>query len=138
MDKIEWCERFNSGDDRLDIENRKLLNMINNLIEIRNSTGEDPQTLSSILSQIQDFAFSHFSHEEKLLMQVSKEEFSIHKEHHILFKKNLAFFCFGLFNDQKSFSLDDFCEFLANWFVSHTTTFDSHVAKVCQEETPEY
>lgn len=129
MDKIEWCEQFSSGISDLDAENRNLLGMINGLIEIRNAEEKDLQSLSSLLSQIQDYAFRHFGHEENYIMQVHREDFSDHKEQHTLFKKNLAFFCFGTFNNQNEASLNDFCEFLAEWFVFHTTNFDKHIAK---------
>ena len=138
MDKIEWCGQFNSGISDLDTENRNLLDMINSLVEIRNAEEKDLESLSSLLSQIQDYALRHFSREEGYIMQAHQEDFSDHKEQHTLFKKNLAFFCFNMINNEGELFLDDFLEFLVKWFVFHTTNFNKHIAKIYLENSPEF
>ena len=138
MDKIEWCVQFNSGISELDAENRNLLDMINSLIEIQNAEEKDLQSLSFLLSQIQDYALRHFSHEESYMMQAHQEDFSDHKKQHIFFKKNLATFCFDMFTNQDETSLDSFCEYLAKWFVFHTANFDKHIAVIYHENAPKF
>lgn len=134
MDKIEWCERFSSGNSDLDAVNRSLLDMINGLIEIRNSEGVDFQSLSSLLSQIQHCALRHFNHEESYMEQIPEEDFSDHKEHHALFRKSLEFFCFGMYSNQDKTFLNDFCEFLKKWFVFHTTNLNEQITELYHED----
>jgi hemerythrin-like metal-binding protein len=134
MDKIEWSEQFESGIPDLDAENLDLLNMINGLIEIRNNEGKDLSRLSSLLSQMQDYALRHFNHEERYMKKVHQKDFLCHKEQHTLFKKSLAFFCFGMLRNQDNTFLDDFCKFLTKWFISHTTNFNEHISKMYCEK----
>jgi hemerythrin-like metal-binding protein len=134
MDKVEWREKFSTGIEFLDYINRNLLDLINNLIEIRNSNQKDTQLLSSLLSQIQDFALTHFDHEEKFLTKLHREDFSEHKMQHILFKKKLAFFCFEMSNNPQETSLDEFCDFLAMWFIHHSTSFKDNITQAYRKE----
>ncbi len=134
MDKIEWCRQFNSGNSGLDTENRKLLGLINDLIEIRNSETDDLQSLSSIVSQIQHCAVGHFKHEEDYMRRISGEDFTDHKKHHDLFRNGLQLFCFGMYCDRNKTFLNDFCEFLSKWFVFHVTNLNEQIAELYHEE----
>lgn len=131
MDKVQWREGFSTGVEFLDKASRNLLDLINEMIEIQNSDEKDSQLLSSLLSQIQDFALMHFVLEERFLMKLHQNDFSDHKAQHTLFKKKLAFFCFELSDKPQEASLDEFCEFLADWFEQHCVSSRESIIQFC-------
>ena len=109
--------------------------MINNLIEVRNSDSKDPQALSALLSQIQDFALTHFNTEEKYLIKIHHKDYIDHKAEHTIFKKKLAFFCFEMSSNPKEAPLDEFCNFLVHWFIGHCMNSRESLASACDKET---
>ena len=135
MDKVKWREEFCTGVEFLDEASRNLLDLINDMIEIRNSEEKDNQHLSSLLSQIQDFALMHFVLEERFLVKLHQGDFPDHKAQHTLFKKKLAFFCYEMTNKPQEASLDEFCEFLGSWFEQHCLSSRESIIQFCNKKT---
>ena len=133
MNKVEWQEKYSTGVSLLDSGNRKLLDMINSLIETQNSAPEDSQAISSLLSQIQDLALTHFKNEEKYLININHKDYVDHKAEHTIFKKRLAFFCFERSNKSLEASLDEFCEFLVKWFIGHSLNSRESLTSTCDK-----
>jgi len=129
MDKIAWCEQFNSGISGMDAENRNLLERINHLIEVRNNGPTGHEALYVSLFQLQDHALEHFTQEECYLKNTCRKDFEYHRQQHTFFKDNLALFCFAVLQQNKVY-LDDFCYYLAEWFIFHVTHFDKRVVPI--------
>ena len=68
MNKIKWTDEFSVGVNSLDEQHKKLIGIINQLIEHHddaNSSGD----ISPFLTEMLEYAFTHFCDEEQLLLE---------------------------------------------------------------------
>ena len=78
MEKLVWESSWSVGDDTLDQDHKKLVNIINRL----NVAKENHEPVEWALEELAEYVDFHFSREEGMLKAANYEEYEAHiKEH---------------------------------------------------------
>ena len=89
MEKIIWSDQFNTGSVEIDNQHRHLVDLINILIENRN-TSTNPELLTETIEQLILFIEKHFADEERILKAADFPDVEHHQDHHLDFIENTA------------------------------------------------
>ncbi len=91
MPKIVWSESFSVGNDKIDKQHKKWIEIFNKAYD--KMMGNDYSNLSQIgidaLSDMQSYAEMHFEFEENYMKQINYPDFASHKFQHDLFSMKL-------------------------------------------------
>ncbi len=125
-----------TGIGLIDSDNIRLTNLVNtlqHLIEISNSSPAAAKNIIESLEELQFHLELHFKNEEELMHGVNYSDYNNHKNSHDailkLCKKENKDFC----DHQDSEILNNFLmAVLSPWFYSHSSTEDMAIAKYLQ------
>lgn len=122
MKTINWRDEFSVGVAEMDRQHKKLLAMINRLIEEQH-TLTDQKTIADLLDGMIDYAEEHFRAEEYLMAEYAYDRKSWQEMRHKEFlEKTLSFMTAADIGPNiLSVALLDF---LSSWLVSHILTED--------------
>lgn len=117
MEIINWKNEFSVGVKEMDEQHKKLLGMINRLIEEQH-TLTDPRTIADLLTEMTDYAQVHFRAEEFLMAEYGYEQISAQKKQHQDFiDKTISFYSASdIGPNVLSVALLDY---LGTWLVGH-------------------
>jgi len=132
MEKIIWHDGFSVGVAKLDSQHRKLMDMINKMIE-NPLTDTRSETIADILTEMTNYAIRHFETEEKLLSAHDYPRFDIHKQMHTTFRINTVEFCFQTTAGVETVPESVF-NFLRDWLVNHILEEDMKYSKFLNEK----
>jgi hemerythrin len=122
MEKIIWNENFSVGVREMDEQHKRLIGIINELIETDNTT-VDSETIFDILTKMTNYALSHFEEEEQYMIKYNYPDYSIHKDQHSKFKDQLITFCKDTKVHKESIPTEIF-SYLKTWFTNHILETD--------------
>ena len=117
MEIINWKNEFSVGVKEMDEQHKKLLDMINRLIEEQH-TLTDPKTIADLLTEMTDYAQVHFQAEEFLMAEYGYEQISAQeKQHQAFIDKTISFYSASdIGPNVLSVALLDY---LGSWLVGH-------------------
>ncbi len=117
METINWKNEFSVGVKEMDEQHKKLLGMINRLIEEQH-TLTDPRTIADLLTEMTDYAQVHFRAEEFLMAEYGYEQISVQeKQHQAFIDKTISFYsATDIGPNVLSVALLDY---LGTWLVGH-------------------
>ena len=116
MKKIEWKPEFSVGVQRLDAQHKKIIAVINRLIDDPDAF-QDAETIDEILLQLTNYVSDHFLLEEQLLEEVDYPDLLGHSQKHTAYGNKVADYCKKVLN--KSTRPDELLVFLRKWWVDH-------------------
>ena len=122
MEKIIWDESFSVGIQEIDKQHKKLIEIINRLIETRNVTVYS-ETISDVLSEMTKYADYHFRTEEEYMLKYEYPDYSLHKEQHKEFLKKTVAFCLDTMEYKKTVPVE-VLSYLKNWLTNHILKSD--------------
>ena len=122
MEKIIWNENFSVGVREMDEQHKRLIGIINELIEADNTT-VDSETIFDILTKMTNYALSHFEKEEQYMIKYNYPDYSIHKDQHSEFKDQLITFCKDTKVHKESIPTEIF-SYLKTWLTNHILETD--------------
>lgn len=122
MEKIIWNENFSVGVREMDEQHKRLIGIINELIEADNTT-VDSETIFDILTKMTNYALSHFEKEEQYMIKYNYPDYSIHKDQHSEFKDQLITFCKDTKAHKESIPTEIF-SYLKTWLTNHILETD--------------
>ncbi len=116
---VEWTEAFAVGNEELDQEHRKLLDLVATFL---NAFDEEKAEiiLNAILDELLEFARDHFKREERLLRKFDRAGFIAQKDINDELSKEL-----GMLRDTYAdgkLGSKDIAPFLKEWILRHLTT----------------
>ena len=85
--KMKWIPEYNTGIDVIDDQHKRILDYINEIVEISDHTDKD--RIKQILDNIIDYTQSHFTFEESLQEEADYKYRVPHKRVHDLFIKKI-------------------------------------------------
>ena len=92
MEIISWKNEFSVGVKEMDEQHKKLIGMINRLIEEQKILTE-PKTIANLLTEMTDYAQVHFRAEEYLMAEYGYEHKTEQEQQHQEFiDKTIAFY----------------------------------------------
>ena len=94
MEHIIWADEFSVGIDEMDYQHKRLVGMINRLIDLTTLTRTDQSVIkaaySRVLSDMVQYAAVHFDTEEKYLKSIGYTDFDNHVGEHKSFAAKAA------------------------------------------------
>ena len=81
----QWDVSLETGHEKIDNQHKQLIIALNNIIEA-SQQGKGKDELFKTLDFLTGYTVMHFSTEEKLQVQYSYPDYSIHKQYHDEFK----------------------------------------------------
>ncbi len=117
MDIINWKNEFSVGVKEMDDQHKKLLGMINRLIEEQH-TLTDPKTIANLLMEMTDYAQVHFRAEEYLMAEYGYDKKKQQElQHQAFIDKTVSFYSASDMGPNiLSVAL---LNYLSTWLVNH-------------------
>ncbi len=123
MESIQWREKYNIGDKKIDSDHQKIVSLLQNL-QLSNDTCLDPDETNRIFSDLQEYAADHFSYEESVLEKIDFPFIASHKKDHAFFIKTLQSWQNDEAIDCKSQKIS---MFLTEWLFEHILHYDMKI-----------
>lgn len=114
---ITWESKFNTGIERIDLEHRIFLELVNSF-KIAVDKNRPNEELVRILTEIEAYSVFHFTSEENCMYFNNYPDY---KKHQILHFELLEQFNFAKY---EKLDYSKFYEFLKDWFINHTISED--------------
>lgn len=122
MDIITWTNSLSVGIKEMDDQHKKLIAMINKLIEEQHTLTE-PETIAELLTAMTDYAQEHFRAEEYLMSEYGYESIDRQvKSHEEFIAKTLAFMSAS--DIGPNILSKALLEYLKSWLVGHILNED--------------
>ena len=118
------------GIEQIDEEHRKLFTLINEAAELP-AEARTPKTVGQILSQLSDYAATHFAHEEAYMSEYDDPELPLQKKEHAAFTTHIQSLTRQpLTAENASAMLDEILPFLIRWLYRHILSSDMMIGKL--------
>lgn len=126
---LKWDDAIITGIEEIDEQHRELFEKINHLIETLEVDGSDENFFNAI-NYLKEYAFNHFSSEEKYFEEYDYPEKEEHKDEHRLFEKKIIEIeeKGKIFGSAIHLSIE-LNAYLLNWWYIHIKNFDKKLAK---------
>lgn len=122
MTFIFWNEVPHIGIDEIDAQHKQLVNIINELCDIRPFQNSQ-EAFNGILSRLIDYAEYHFDFEEELMNQLNYSKLEEHKAEHQKFRNQIKEIQES--QTEERFHIEDkLMIFLEDWFTEHILNED--------------
>ena len=121
--KMEWDPKYSVDVEEIDVHQKKIFGLFNELIDLKKS---DPETKEYIhmIAKINECSRLYFRTEEKLLSRKGYPDFGDHARAHQQFTKSFISLRRAISDDVENLSYDVINE-LREWMINHILTFDS-------------
>lgn len=118
------------GIEQIDEEHRKLFTLINEAAGLP-SEARTPKTVAQILSQLSDYAATHFAHEEAYMSEHDDPELPLQQKEHAAFTAHVqALISQPLTEENASAMLDEILPYLIRWLYRHILSSDMMIGKL--------
>ena len=118
---ITWNDNFSVNIPRFDQEHQQLIAMINSLHEaMKQGTGK--KAMGTLLDDLTNYASTHFSHEEQMMVRYSYPDFKKHKQSHVDFAQ--TFKEYRSLYENSSLSAGNLLNLLQSWLINHICDTD--------------
>lgn len=117
MAVIRWRDTYDTGVEAVDIEHRKLVELVEAMhISIRDNEPKD--TVDRVINEIVEYTQDHFKNEESLMQNELYPELDEHKQEHQKLIEEVGIFKERLMNNFPD-GRQDFYRFLREWLINH-------------------
>ncbi len=117
MNQIIWKDEYNVNNETIDDQHKKLVGILNEIIDILNSGNVDDD-LKKIVKELADYTSDHFSYEEEFMEGIGFPDLETHKNEHSRLTDEVFDTMTQLVSGQKM-NLEDVYEFLHGWLINH-------------------
>ncbi|WP_372793686.1 bacteriohemerythrin [Lutibacter sp.] len=129
--KIVWTHKLSIGNEDVDYDHNKLLDIFNNLVELIEYK-KDREEFAEILTKMTDYSLNHFKKEEEYMRKMSYPLLSEHKSYHRDYIYKVAMFNVNLSNNNPP-DPKEIISFIENWWTNHILTHDDKYEKYKNE-----
>ncbi len=131
MAVIKWRNSYNTGNDAVDQEHKKLVDLIEAMHK-SNRDKEPKETVEKVLTEIVEYTQTHFNNEEALIEDKLYPSLDDHKSEHKSFIKKVAEYKERLLKDFPD-GRQELYRFLREWLVDHILDSDKKFAAYANE-----
>ncbi|RCX26382.1 bacteriohemerythrin [Thioalbus denitrificans] len=129
---LAWKEEYAVGIEVIDLEHKRLLNLINNLqAAVRFRTGEEFERQA--LEELVDYTRYHFQREEKLMEQHGYPDLVGHKAQHDQMINQVDTFV-RRYEERGRDALAEVADYLRLWLLQHINGTDKKYVPYLQEQ----
>lgn len=122
LKKIDWEEKYSVDIEEIDVHQKKMFTIFNELIELKQGK-MDPKEISNKISEINDFAKLFFNTEEKFLRKKGYPDYQNHTKAHRQFVKSAISLRREIADDIDNLTDDVILE-LRDWLIDHIANMD--------------
>jgi hemerythrin len=134
MQKIVWDDNFNIQVEEIDAQHRRLVEIMNRLIDLQNENKPDDD-VADILGALTNYLGYHFETEEQMMIEHGYPEIESHREEHQAFVLQVAYFI-ATYRQSGSTLKRDILTFLKEWLAEHILKTDAAFGRFLQENRP--
>ncbi|MFC1548810.1 bacteriohemerythrin [Candidatus Omnitrophota bacterium] len=127
MEIIAWSERYDVGVEVLNEQHKRLIKMVNSLIENKEDSGNRAALISDIINQMAEYAAKHFKSEEELMNKYNYPGYAMQQKQHATFRIKIGdisnkFASYG--DDIPEEDVNKIISYLLEWLMDHILTSD--------------
>lgn len=122
MDKMIWKPEYSVGNEAIDTQHQKMIDMINQLTEIP-SVQNFEGYISDVLNEMMDYYKVHFADEEMVWDECHYPDLEEHKKIHRSYIQQTAKFCMDSLRDPKQVDRR-IHKYLSDWLNNHILETD--------------
>lgn len=124
---IKWNNIYSLGTEKIDIQHKKLIDIINKLFNAF-SEGNADTIISEILNELTDYTQYHFKTEEEIFEKYNYPEKENHKNSHEEFVQKVTHW--KTENSENDTNLPyELMEYLKKWLLEHILKEDKNYSK---------
>lgn len=131
MALFNWTEAYSVGIMTIDVQHKRLVEMINSLHDAMR-TGKGNDVTAKMVNEMAVYAVRHFGEEEKYMQQHNYPQFAAHKAEHDAFKQKVNDLQHKL-RDQKIGVTLEVMTFLKDWLSKHILEVDKRYGPFLKE-----
>jgi hemerythrin len=122
MSLIYWDDSFSVKVAEIDLQHKKLFEIINRLNDqIQQSSNKE--IITTIIKELEDYADYHFSTEEKYIEEFHCSDTDVHLAAHREYTSRIQKYA-DQYNTSQSLDLKEILRFLVAWWIGHITQMD--------------
>ena len=134
MPLIEWKDTFSVQVRELDMQHRKLVEMLNDLYAAH-ERGDEQETIGSILRGLAAYTRVHFATEERMLARAGYPNLDTHQAEHAAFTRRIGEFLRAFAIGQADLTTEVMA-FMSDWLVDHILERDRAYSELLASKTP--
>jgi len=115
--ELYWVAEFEIGNEYVDLQHRYFLDLINRIGKNFRETNDDDYKRKLII-ELHKYADFHFASEENIAISCGLPGVKNHHQLHLELLEDLNKYAENL--DNGSETIDEFLEFITDWFLVHT------------------
>jgi hemerythrin len=119
---IKWADNYSVGISIIDEEHKKLFGILNKVIVAKEHNG-NPEELWEVLSEMTNYALTHFKTEEAYMEEFNYPEYQDHKEEHRDFSTEIIAYHDKVIKGDSQIA-NEIIEYLKWWLVNHIQETD--------------
>jgi hemerythrin len=124
--QLYWVPEFEIGNEYVDLQHRYFLDLIMRIVKSFKETG-DAYYKRRLMVELQKYAEFHFVSEENIAVSIGLSGVDDHHKIHIQVLDDLNHYAKNLDSGLKT--IDEFLEFITDWFLVHTQHEDRNFFK---------
>lgn len=90
MKTITWDESFSVGVSEMDEQHKRIIRMVNDLVERSDDPGGWVEACADALTVMSEYAATHFAREEELMATHSYRQLARHRDEHKAFRRDVV------------------------------------------------
>ena len=115
--ELYWVSEFEIGNEYVDLQHRYFLDLINRIEKNFRETNDDDYK-RRLTAELHKYADFHFTSEENIAVSYGIPGVEDHHQLHLQLLEDLNQYAENLDNGSKT--IDEFIEFITDWFLVHT------------------
>jgi hemerythrin len=124
--KLYWVPEFEIGNEYVDLQHRYFLDLITRIEKnLRQTTNDDYKR--KLIIELHKYADFHFASEENIAISCGISGVNNHHQLHLQLLEELNHYAENLDSGLKT--IDEFIEFITDWFLVHTQHEDRKLFK---------
>ncbi len=132
IEKIHWEKEFSIGNDGIDHDHKKIIKIYNGIVDSVSKEEVNIDECAKFLSEMTDYALSHFKKEESYMQQFSYPKFKEHKHYHMEYLYEVSLFNLA-FSDLRRPDPLKVLKFLREWWTNHIQNIDREYEEYRQQ-----
>ncbi len=131
MEQIKWSEELSVDNEVIDAQHRKLIRLLNKLIEEHNNE-LNKGAAEAILTELIGYAKAHLELEEAFLEKHDYPNLTEHKEGHKAFSYKMGMFSLEFLKGKEEVG-DAMINYLRTWIIQHIMNDDQEYKYLMEE-----
>lgn len=131
MDIIKWRSSYETGVEEMDMQHKKLIDLINILYRVMRNK-ESVAVVEGVINEMADYAGVHFRDEEAMLKAIGYPQYDEHISRHRAYRSQMENLM-GNYEEDPENTVKEIYAFLRQWWIEHIIEEDKLYGTAIQE-----